>query len=504
MSQNCPTIKTRFAHLIGFFTVFNCLYNLTNAYTAKLATHVPISNVASGFDSQIAFIPSMILLYSCSLWLLIVSFFITDTKKDLQRLTLRLLLTTVFACLCFYWLPLKFSFQLPVVDSAYQNSGINWRWAFALLHAVDEPYNQFPSLHVGYAVILLVSLWTPIAVFHNCLIAYRLSLICLCVGIAVSTLFTWQHHLLDVLGGLILAIFVLGVERRISDKLALASQKLVIRYLVLAVAGFLIMAILPTLFTRFDQVIYPIVVKFFAYYWLFSFGLLSFLYVKSNVELNRRIFSKNPDGYLTNLAYLLQLPICASYHLLWQIMTKCHRLTPFSEREAIRCQFHHQIIEIVASPKLSNAQTANLAHFFNKYQKIVWLDVTSEISSSFWWLKHTQPTATLSYHYLPLLDLQPFNSLDMTSVVQFLASIRHTLGTQPHHDNKPVLIVCQCTMGWSRSVAMLACCLAYFGQFCPHTIRQLLASHYPSHQVTQDYVSDQMLDNLKQKSSVLE
>lgn len=61
MSQNYPTIKTRFSHLIGFFAVFNCLYNLTNAYTAKLTTHMPINNVASGFDSQIAFIPSMIL-----------------------------------------------------------------------------------------------------------------------------------------------------------------------------------------------------------------------------------------------------------------------------------------------------------------------------------------------------------------------------------------------------------------------------------------------------------
>lgn len=502
MSQNHPTIKTRFGHLIGFFAVFNCLYNLTNAYTAKLTNHMPISNVASGFDSQIAFIPSMILPYSCSLWLLIVSFFITDTNKALQRLTLRLLLTTVLACLCFYWIPLKFSFQLPDADIAYQKLGINWRFAFALLHAVDKPYNQFPSLHVSYAVLLLVSLWTPIAVFHNRLIAYRLSLICLCAGIAVSTLFTWQHHILDVLGGLILAIFVLWIERRISDKLNSTSQKLVIRYLVLAVSGFLIIASLPTLFIRFDNAIYPIAIKFFAHCWLFSFGLLSFLYAKSNAELNGRIFSKNPDGHLTNFAYILQLPICASYYLLWQIMTKCNRLTPFTERETIQCQFYHQTIEICAGPKLSNAETANLTHFFSKYQKIVWLDVTSEISSSFWQLKQTQPTAILTYHYLPLLDLQPFDSLDITSLVHFLASVSYTLGTQSD-DDAPVLILCQCTMGWSRSVAMLACCLAYFGQFCPHTIRQLIDSHYPSHHVTQDYLSDQTLINLQQKSSTL-
>ncbi|WP_145958826.1 hypothetical protein [Moraxella osloensis] len=139
---------------------------------------------------------------------------------------------------------------------------------------------------------------------------------------------------------------------------------------------------------------------------------------------------------------------------------------------------------------------------FSKYQKIVWLDVSSEISSSFWQLKQTQPTAILTYHYLPLLDLQPFDSLDITSLVHFLASVSHTLGTQSD-DDAPVLILCQCTMGWSRSVAMLACCLAYFGQFCPHTIRQLIDSHYPSHHVTQDYLSDQTLINLQQKSSTL-
>jgi membrane-associated phospholipid phosphatase len=71
---------------------------------------------------------------------------------------------------------------------------------FALLHAVDRPYNLVPSLHVaGAAVVLLASAEATTRFVGHALRAW-LALIC------VSTLFVHQHHLVDIAAGLLLAL----------------------------------------------------------------------------------------------------------------------------------------------------------------------------------------------------------------------------------------------------------------------------------------------------------
>ncbi|MFW2176509.1 MULTISPECIES: phosphatase PAP2 family protein [unclassified Moraxella] len=517
MTRNYPTndlsIRQRIGCLIYFFVVFG-LYNLMNAYTAILSQTIEIANLALKLDHHIPFIPSFIILYSCSVWLLIASFFMVADRVGLYHLTQRLLLTTVIACLCFYRLPLTFSFALPSHVQAFDSLGVNWQWAFNLLHSVDKPYNQFPSLHVAYAWVLVVSLWQPNAFFSRYVLEYRWGLSLLGLGIAISTVFTWQHHFLDVIGGSVLAFGVLSVENYLARRLPLGSVKLAVRYIVLVISGYLIIATLP-IFVGLSSP-YETLCSLMAMYWLISLGVLSGLYVKADSKFTNHFFKKNTlftgnKGQLKLSAYLWQAPIIISYRLLWWCLAKFQRLTPFNQLKPLTCQNTPYQVDVLATAKLMPNQVLSnqdLTAVLSQYQQVIWLDVASEISASFTLIDNL-PNVT--YFYFPLMDLQPFDSLPTQQLQDIVAQIDRHLAHVINHAQidlantlakaPSVLIVCQCSMGWSRSVAMMACCLAYFSRLAIAEIRQLLDTHYPYHHVSTDYLSDMVLLNLKQKST---
>ena len=100
-------------------------------------------------------------------------------------------------------------------------------WGLRFLYDADPPYNCFPSLHVAHS-------------FVSALTCYRLdrrlghgALPCASL-VAISTLFTKQHYIADVVGGIVLAIVAYGLilrdpsrnapdlDRRLAPMLALA------------------------------------------------------------------------------------------------------------------------------------------------------------------------------------------------------------------------------------------------------------------------------------------
>jgi membrane-associated phospholipid phosphatase len=113
-------------------------------------------------------------------------------------------------------------------------------WGLRFLYDADPPYNCFPSLHVAHS-------------FVSALTCYRLdrrlghgALLCASL-VAISTLFTKQHYIADVVGGIVLAFvaYVLilrgyprrnvpELDRRLAPLLALA----VLAVVGLGVVGF--------------------------------------------------------------------------------------------------------------------------------------------------------------------------------------------------------------------------------------------------------------------------
>jgi membrane-associated phospholipid phosphatase len=72
-------------------------------------------------------------------------------------------------------------------------------WGLRLLYDSDPPYNCFPSLHVAHS---FVSALTIFRVHRRLGIASMV-----CAGIvALSTLFTKQHYVVDVVAGILLAL----------------------------------------------------------------------------------------------------------------------------------------------------------------------------------------------------------------------------------------------------------------------------------------------------------
>ena len=80
-------------------------------------------------------------------------------------------------------------------------------WGLSILYSSDPPYNCFPSLHVAHS-------------FVSALAAFRVhrklgifAVICASL-VALSTLFTKQHYILDVIAGVFLALIAYGIFLR--------------------------------------------------------------------------------------------------------------------------------------------------------------------------------------------------------------------------------------------------------------------------------------------------
>jgi 1-acyl-sn-glycerol-3-phosphate acyltransferase/protein-tyrosine phosphatase/membrane-associated phospholipid phosphatase len=147
------------------------------------------------WERRIPFWPILIVPYlSIDAFFLAAPFLCRD-RQELRAFTARIATAIVIAGLCFLAFPLRFAFERPAVDG----------WVGALLNgftALDRPFNLFPSLHVTLAVILANTYARHTRGF------LRTAVLGWFVLIAVSTIFTYQHHVVDVAGGLLLATLV--------------------------------------------------------------------------------------------------------------------------------------------------------------------------------------------------------------------------------------------------------------------------------------------------------
>ncbi|APW39408.1 hypothetical protein RD110_21120 [Rhodoferax koreense] len=188
MAQSRTAIGPRLALAAVNASVFGLCYLLANAHARQRGV---LRHVALPFEAGMPFIPGFILPYLSSGPLFVAAFFLIRSRDDLRVLSQRLLLATVLAAMVFVWFPLRYSTARPTVASNALAP------LFDLLAAVDAPYNQLPSLHVAYCLILWLALGRlPRAAWARVALGAWLALT------AVATLFVHQHHLLDVLAGL--------------------------------------------------------------------------------------------------------------------------------------------------------------------------------------------------------------------------------------------------------------------------------------------------------------
>jgi membrane-associated phospholipid phosphatase len=137
--------------------------------------------------------PAWALVYgSLYMFLIALPVFVVRQDEHLRR--------TVFAYLLVWLVAYVFFIAYPTVaprpaEVTGQSFGA---WGLRLLYSADPPYNCFPSLHVAHS---FVSALTTFRLHRRVGIAATVA----AALVGLSTLFTKQHYVLDVIAGVFLA-----------------------------------------------------------------------------------------------------------------------------------------------------------------------------------------------------------------------------------------------------------------------------------------------------------
>ena len=187
-----PDLVRRGLFAIACGTSFFVLYNFTNWVAASRDIR---QTCYSDWELDIPLIPWLILPYWSIDLLFVIAFLICRTGEELGRLARRILLAIAIASIAFLVWPIRLGWEREV---DLQITGA-WRPLFDTLFSFDQPFNLFPSLHVAFCVLLhghfLSHARHPL--LRNLIHAWFML-------ITLSTVFVHQHHLIDVLGGLLL------------------------------------------------------------------------------------------------------------------------------------------------------------------------------------------------------------------------------------------------------------------------------------------------------------
>jgi membrane-associated phospholipid phosphatase len=186
--------------------------------------HVP----ASAWDRVVPLQPTWALVYGpLYLFLILLPVFVVRQPEQIRRTLLAYLTVWMVAYACFLLYPTTASRPEKVIGEGFAV------WGLRFLYSSDPPYNCFPSLHVAHS-------------FVSALTCYRvnrrvgLAAILGATLVGVSTLYTKQHYVADVLAGVFLACLAYVVflrsypreanpelDRRLAPFLALVAAGIV-------------------------------------------------------------------------------------------------------------------------------------------------------------------------------------------------------------------------------------------------------------------------------------
>jgi hypothetical protein len=195
VSRASPVRRFVWAAVCG--ALFFAAYGSCTAHTAALAD-VPTAFVA--WDYRVPFIPWTIVPYWSLDVLFITAFMIQRDRVALSAHTTRVVVGIFVACAGFLLFPLRADVgMLP-------DAGL-WQPWFSALRLFDKPFNQAPSLHI----ILLLIVWRA----HLPAVAPRWRPVAYAWGalIALSTVTTRQHGLIDVFAGAVVGTVIVNLIR---------------------------------------------------------------------------------------------------------------------------------------------------------------------------------------------------------------------------------------------------------------------------------------------------
>ena len=179
-------------------------------------------------DRALPLIPFWALVYGALyLFLIVLPVFVVRQDEQIRRTVYAWLLVWISAYVVFYLYPTEAPRPERVVGEGFAV------WGLRALYSSDPPYNCFPSIHVAHSFVSALTCYRV----HRGVGLFAAGSAAL---VALSTLLTKQHYVLDAIAGIGLAfvayvVFVRGyrreqvpeVDRRIAPALALCVGGLV-------------------------------------------------------------------------------------------------------------------------------------------------------------------------------------------------------------------------------------------------------------------------------------
>lgn len=365
-------------HFILNALVFTLCYLTAN----QMASQQNITrHIALPIDRAIGFVDWMIIPYLSSGLFFSGLFFLLWDRHCLRLYSQRLMLATLCATFVFMLWPLHFSLSRPALASPWLGE------LYHLLGILDQPYNQFPSLHVAYCLIfwpvcrsLCTSRWMRLGIGLWLLL------------VACSTVLVFQHHLLDVLGGLLLGALVIQLIQPAQS----------------SVGFFYLAACLLALL--FGVLVWS---HWLAWWFALCFALVSCAYYRQQHHFLRK--QGGQHSWLTKLIYA---PYLAGYLIIWHFFPFLYRHTHAFEWFDTRLLIGRRL-----TPEQAKALPADC----------VIIDLSCELSEAPS-LRHQR------YLHFPILDLCLPD-----------APYLHRISKAIHHEiSRGATVYLHCAMGLSR------------------------------------------------------
>ncbi len=173
----------------GTSLLFVGCYSATNALAAsRAAAGDELGTFYWEWERYIPLVPWMIIPYMSIDAFFVASPFVCTSVAEIKTLARRLCSCIVVSGLFFWVWPLRLGFERPEVTGIFGP-------VFDFLHGFDLPHNLFPSLHIA---LIFVLRWT----YHRHVRgAWRILMHGWFALVTLSTVFTHQHHVVDVPGG---------------------------------------------------------------------------------------------------------------------------------------------------------------------------------------------------------------------------------------------------------------------------------------------------------------
>jgi protein-tyrosine phosphatase/membrane-associated phospholipid phosphatase len=385
-SGSSRTGSTQLAASLGLSVLFLAIYGWCNWFAAQ-RTSVP--TLFFEWERSIPFVPLMIVPYMSIDLFFVAAPFLCRSNRELATLVKRMATALIVAAVCFTVFPFRFAFARHPV-SGWLGAFFDW------FQGIDRPYNLLPSLHIALCLILS----ELYARRTRGLLRYASNL--WFVLIAFSAVLTYQHHLMDVVGGFALGAYCLYFIRDPTPRLpANGNRRVGAQY---AIGALLLICLMLFLWPWGAILIWPIV----------SLGVAAIAYFGAGPGIFRK-----REGRLPWTAWWAQGPVLLG-----------HEISRLYYRRQCRA-WDELTPRIWIGGVLSRGEAAAAV----REGVTAVLDLTAEFSES-------APFRGVNYRNIPVLDLTAPTVDQLEEMAAFIEA-----------ESSKGIVYVHCKIGYSRTAA---------------------------------------------------